>query len=132
MKRFDRELIYHHIGIPTNEVKPNEQYSSAFKMYTSTTNGNYRIQFHRFEEDSPLHQLLKSVPHVAIQVKNLEKEIEGEDILLGPYEPIPGYKVAVINDDGTPVELIQTNLSPSELWDRADKQEDLNTDGLSI
>lgn len=118
------------MGIPTKEVYPNEKYSEAFKMYTSTTNGNYRVQFHRFEEDSPLHELIKTMPHIAIQVDNLDAEIQGETLILGPYEPIDGYKVAIINDSGVPIELIETSLSPEELWDRADKQADLNTEEL--
>ncbi|MFV0536990.1 MAG: hypothetical protein ACK5M3_06395 [Dysgonomonas sp.] len=120
------------MGIPTKKVHSNEHYSEAFKMYTSTTNGNYRIQYHRFEDDSPLHFLIRTIPHIAIQVENLASEIEGEELLLGPYEPIPGYKVAIINDDGVPVELVETFLSPDELWDRADRQSDLNTEGLEL
>lgn len=132
MSKFNRDLKYHHMGIPTKEVHPNEHYSEAFKMYTSTTDGNYRIQYHRFEDNSPLHSLIKTIPHIAIQVEDLASEIEGEEILLEPYEPIPGYKVAIINDDGVPVELIETFLSPNELWDRAGKQVDLKTEGLKL
>lgn len=130
MINFNREYRYHHMGIPTDEVQPHEHYSEAFKMYTSTTDGDFRIQFHRFEADSPLHPMIKELPHVAIQVDDLLAEIEGREILLGPYEPIKGYKVAIINDEGAPVELIETSLTPKELWGKAEEQDDLNTDGL--
>lgn len=130
MSKFDNEYRYHHMGIPTTEVRPNEKYSAAFGMYTSDVDGDFRIQYHRFEENSPLHPLIKTVPHVAIQVSVLNEAIEGYEVLLGPYEPISGYRVAIINDGGVPVELIETNLTPSELWGKAKRQKDLNTSGL--
>lgn len=37
-------------------------------------------------------------------------------MILGPYEPINDYFVAIINDAGVPVELIQTSLSDEEIW----------------
>lgn len=123
---------FHHLGIPTNEVKPNERYSQAFKMYTSDHNSSFKIQFHRFEEDSPLHQLIKALPHLAFVVENLSEAIIGKEILLGPYEPVKNYKVAIINDNGVPVELIETTLSDEEIWHRAASQQDLNTDELEL
>lgn len=77
-----------------------------------------------------IHPLIKTVPHVAIQVDNLKEALEGYEILLGPYEPIPNYRVAIINDGGVPVELVETSLTPVELWGKARQQKDLNTSGL--
>lgn len=110
---------FHHTGIPTTEVREGETYAASVKMYTSDNPGNFRIQWHRFEADSPLHPLIKTLPHVAFQVDDLEAAIEGEEVLLGPYEPIDDFRVAIINDGGVPVELIQTSLSPDEVWSRA-------------
>ena len=121
---------YHHLGIPTNIVQPNERYSSVFKMYTSDNKGDFRIQFHRFEKDSPLHPIIQNNPHVSLQVDNLEEAIKGREILLGPFEPIERYKVAIINDCGLPIEFIETDLSIEELWSKASQQKDLNIDGL--
>ncbi|MDD4516037.1 hypothetical protein [Massilibacteroides sp.] len=129
--KFNQEYRYHHMGIPTTEVRPNEKFSEAFGMYTSDVDGDFRIQYHRFTADSPLHPLIKTVPHVGIQIDNLEEAVEGYEILLGPYEPISGYRVAIINDGGVPVELIETNLTPSELWGRAKEQTDLDTSKLN-
>ncbi len=124
------EYRYHHLGIPTDVVKPNERYSENFKMYTSDNDGDFRIQFHRFEKDSPLHPIIKSNPHVALQVDNLEAVIKGREILLGPFEPIERYKVAIINDGGMPIEFIETDLTIEELWGKAKTNSDLNVDGL--
>lgn len=67
---------FHYLGIPTQEVKPNEHYSEKFKTYTSDNPGKFRIQFHRFEEDSPLHPLIKNNPHIAFKVENLMTAIQ--------------------------------------------------------
>lgn len=116
-----KNIIYefHHMGIPVTEPRPGEIYSAKVKMFTSDNPGSFKIQWHRFAEDSPLHPLLKSVPHPAFKVGNLEEAIAGEEVILGPYEPIDDYFVAVINDGGVPIELIQTSLTDEELWDRA-------------
>lgn len=123
---------FHHIGIPTSEIHANEYFSENFKMYTSDNGGKFRIQFHRFENDSPLHTIIKEKPHVAFQVENLIEAIRNENVILGPYEPIPNYKVAVINDGGMPIELIETILTDEELWGKAKEQKDLNIDGLEL
>jgi hypothetical protein len=88
-------------------------------MYTSDNPGDLRIQWHRFEDNSPLHRLIKTLPHLAFKVANLEEAIIGEELLLGPYEPIDGYFVAIINDGGVPVELVQTDLPDDIIWRRA-------------
>lgn len=123
---------FHHLGIPTNEARPNEHYSEHFKMYTSDREGGqFRIQYHRFSEGCPLHPIIQNHPHIALQVADLAEVIQGKEILLGPYEPIPGYKVAIINDNGIPFELIETELTDEELWGKARQQTDLNVDQLT-
>jgi hypothetical protein len=110
---------FHHTGIPTSERKGEEKFSAAAGMYTSDNPGNFRIQWHRYTKDSPLHPLIKTLPHVAFKVSDLQAAIEGEEVILGPYEPIDDYFVAMINDHGVPVELIQTTLSDDEIWERS-------------
>ncbi|EKS6646053.1 hypothetical protein QCD58_004993 [Enterobacter hormaechei] len=110
---------FHHFGIPLQDGKEEGTFSEKAGMYTADNPGKFRVQWHRFTDDSPLHVLLKTMPHVAFKVDNLEEAVRGEEIILGPYEPIDEYFVAVINDAGVPIELIQTSLSDDELWGRA-------------
>ena len=107
---------FHHMGIPTTIPQPNERYSAKVKMFTSDNLGHFKIQWHRFEADSPLHPLIKVVPHLAFKVSNLEEAIADEEIILYPYEPIDGFYVAMINNHGVPIELIQTSLSDEDIW----------------
>ncbi len=108
---------YHHTGVPTTEVKAGEKYSSTFKMYTSGgQDSEFRVQYHRFEEDCPLHPLIKSKPHIAFKVNDLEQAIKGKEVILEPYEPFSGFKVAMIAEEGVPIEFIETTLSEEQIW----------------
>lgn len=108
---------FHHMGIPTTETKLGERYSSKFKMYTTDSiSESYRIQFHRFDDDCPLHSLIKTMPHIAYKVSSIEEAIVGEEVILEPYEPFAGFKVAMIAKSGVPIEFIETTLSEDEIW----------------
>lgn len=107
---------FHHLGIPTKEKQANEYYSAKFDLWTAdVSNTRVNAQFHRFGPNTPLHPLIAQQPHVAFKVNNIEKAIEGEKVIMEIYEPIPGYKVVMINDAGIPVEFVETDLTYEEL-----------------
>lgn len=114
---------FHHMGIPSDTPREGECYSAKAGMFTADNPGAFRIQWHRFTPDSPLHPLIRTVPHPAFKVDDLAAAIAGETLLLGPYEPIDGYRVAIIDDGGVPVELIETELPDDEIWARARRGE---------
>lgn len=110
---------FHHLGIPVRDDKEEGVFSEVAGMYTIDNPGKFRIQWHRFTENSNLDPLIKTIPHVAFKVDSLSEAIKDECVLLGPYEPIDDFFVAIIDDNGVPVELIQTTLTDDELWGRA-------------
>ncbi|AUH72082.1 hypothetical protein CAB17_08425 [Legionella sainthelensi] len=112
---------YHHMGIPTSTPMPNEKYSSTFKMYTTDGNNPFRIQWHRFEEGCPLHPLIQSTPHIAFKVNSIDEAIAGRTVLLEPYYPFDGFRVAMVEIDGAPVEFIETALTEEEIWGNSHK-----------
>jgi len=74
---------YHHIGIPTDVSRRGEYYLEQFKMYVSAFERSpCGIQWMRFEPDSPVHGLIKSVPHIAFEVDDLQAAIEGRKFSL--------------------------------------------------
>src|SRR5262249_3272741 len=85
----------------------------------------FRVQWHRFEDESPLHPLIKTLPHVAFKVSDLNGALEERRILLQPHSPFPGYRVAMIEDGGVPVEFVETTLSDEEIWSLARRQSDM-------
>ena len=111
------KFTYHHTGIPTNEPRKGERYSEKFKMYTTQGSNRHRIQWHRFEKDCPLHPLIQTVPHVAFKVSSIEDAIKGKKVILDPYYPFEGFRVAMVEIEGAPIEYIETNLSEKDIWD---------------
>ena len=109
---------YHHYGIPTADKREDERLVEVggFKFYSTPFEANkWHIQWHRFPEGHGLPDLVTKVPHIAFQVDNLDKEIEGCKVLFGPYSPLEGYRVAMIEEQGTPIELVETSLSDEQL-----------------
>jgi hypothetical protein len=106
MKTF--EFRYHHLGIPTSEKKENEAYHERLKFYHSGyESSEFGIEWMRFEDDSPMPELVKRVPHVAFVVHDLEEALKGRQILVEPNSPSEGVRVAMIEENGAPVEFLQ-------------------------
>jgi hypothetical protein len=99
---------YHHIGIPTDITQPGETYLAKYKAFcTDHENNPYGIQWMRFEAECPLPELVKTVPHVAFEVDDLESALVGQEILIEPNSPSKGAVVAFVICEGAPVEFLQ-------------------------
>lgn len=99
---------YHHTGIPTTERKKGERYLPKFGLHVSGfPDSPYGIEWMRFEAGSPIPALIQAVPHVAFEVDDLEQALAGKELLTPPNSPSDGVRVAMIVDDGCPIELIQ-------------------------
>lgn len=101
-------MKFHHIGIPTTEPFEDEIELPHLKMTVSDHENNpYGIQWQRYWEDAPYPTLVKTVPHVAFEVDDLDAEIEGKKVLIQPNSPSDGLRVAFIEVNGAPVELME-------------------------
>ena len=99
---------FHHLGIPTNTPKPNEKYIRHLKMYVSGfEHSPYGVEWMRFDPDFPVSDIIKNVPHIAFEVNDLESAIEGKKILGEISSPSEGVRVAMIIDNGAPIELLE-------------------------
>jgi hypothetical protein len=61
----------------------------------------------RFEPHCDVPAIVRTVPHIAFAVDDLDEALQGREILIAPTEPSAGVRVAFILDDGAPVELLQ-------------------------
>jgi hypothetical protein len=105
-------MKYHHLGIPTTGSFANEIDIPHLKMTVSDHRGNaFGIQWQRYWPDAPYPELVKSVPHVAFEVGNLARALEGQEVIISPNSPSPGFMVAFIVVDGAPVELLEIDRS---------------------
>ena len=102
------KLQYHHLGIPTHEQRADETYLEEFKIYVSGYEKSpFGIEWMRFEPDCPLPELVKTVPHVAFEVDDLDAALVGQQVLIAPNSPSEGVRVAFIVHDGAPVEFLE-------------------------
>lgn len=99
---------YHHTGIPTTEARPGERHLAQFKLFVSGfPDSAYGVEWMRFEADSPLPEIVRTVPHVAFEVDDLDAALEGKHVLCAPGVPSSGVRAAMILDNGCPIELIE-------------------------
>lgn len=99
---------YHHIGIPTQTPREGEEYLERYGMHVSGyEQSDYGVEWMRFEPDSPLPELVRTVPHVAFEVDDLRAELAGREVLIAPNSPSPGVTVAFIVENGAPIEFLQ-------------------------
>lgn len=101
-------MRFHHIGIPTKEKKQNERYLKKYKFYVSGfETSEYGIEWMRFEEDSPISDLIKTIPHIAFEVDDLNAAIKRKELIGEISSPSKGVKTAMITENGAPVEFIE-------------------------
>ena len=101
-------MKFNPVGIPTTERFEGEIDLPHLKMTVSDHESNpYGIQWQRYWDDAPYPELVKTVPHVAFVVENLEEELQGKKVIIQPNSPSEGLLVAFIEVDGAPVELMQ-------------------------
>lgn len=101
---------YHHLGIPTKREMPGETYIPQFKLYVSGFKTSpFGMEWMRYEKGSPVNKLIRTVPHLAFEVNDLEHEIHVHDlkVITQSNSPSDGVRVAMIEHNGAPVELIE-------------------------
>jgi hypothetical protein len=99
---------FHRVGIPTGVPRSGEHYLEAFKVFASGFDtSSYGVEWLRFESDSPVPELVRSVPYVAFQVDNLEAAIAGKEIIFSPFSPYSGVRAAMIVENGAPIEVLE-------------------------
>ena len=101
-------MKFNHIGIPTTERFEGEIDLPHLKMTVSDHENNpYGIQWQRYWDDCSFPELVKTVPHIAFIVDDLEKELEGKNVIIKPNSPSKGLMVAFVEVNGAPIELIE-------------------------
>ena len=101
---------FHHLGIPTNVKMPGEKYIPHLKISVSGfSTSPFGVEWMRFDADSEFDELIKTVPHLAFEVTDLENELKARNlkVITRANSPAEGIKVAMIEHNGTPVELIE-------------------------
>ncbi|MCX7826912.1 MAG: hypothetical protein N2689_15345 [Verrucomicrobiae bacterium] len=99
---------FHHVGLPTDEKHVGERWVPDTKVWTTNPDAHpYRVEFLRFEPDTPVKGPVRDQVHLAFKTDDLQREIEGENVLLGPFSPRAGLRVVFILKDGAVFEFMQ-------------------------
>ena len=101
-------MKYHHVGIPTQSPRDGECYLADFDIHATDHETNpFGIQWMRYGRDCKLPSIVQEVAHVAFEVEDLNKALQGREVLIRPNSPSKGVTVAFILEKGAPVELLQ-------------------------
>lgn len=99
---------FSHIGIPTTEEKNWDGFYEPGKIhYTEFDKDEFKVEWVKFDADSPMPEMMRTIPHVAYQVPNMEDALEGKEILVETFSPGEGVRVAFIVHNGSPVEFME-------------------------
>lgn len=105
-----KEITYKfdHIGVPTKNPQEGEFYIEDGKCFaTDPTKTKFNIEFLRPEDGCPYPPILLEKPHVSYLVENLDEALEGENVVVEPFQPIPTRRVAFIDFEGFLIELAE-------------------------
>jgi hypothetical protein len=117
MRQFDRSR-FDHIGVVTEDQQRRESFVESTRCWvTSPRDHPYNVEVLRYEPDSPVTGPLRTEPHVAYRVDDVDRAVDGHDALLEPFDVGNGFlKVAFVLIDGVIVEFMQYANPDEEGW----------------
>jgi hypothetical protein len=99
---------FHHFGVPTNVQGSTETYLEEAKVYLTDPESNpYRIEFLRFEPDSPMPEVVKTKPHAAFVVDSIEDSLQGQNVVIPPFDATDTLRVAFLMDGDALIEVME-------------------------
>ena len=99
---------FSHIGIPTTEEKQWDGFYEPGKIhYTDFEKDAFGVEWLKFDADSPMPEMMQTIPHVAYRVDDIEAALRGKEILVDVFSPGSGIRVAFIKHNGSPVEFME-------------------------
>lgn len=106
-------MQFDHVGFITDEKKPGERFVPATKVWvTDIASHPYRVEWLRFEPDSPVTGPVRNQPHVAFRVDSIAEAAKGLKVLLEPFDAgiakVGFYQTA----DGAVVEFMEYYKTP--------------------
>ena len=99
---------FDHIGLITEQRHQGEIFVEATRVWvTDPKNHPYSIEWLRFEPDSSVTGLVRTKPHIAFRVDNIDKASHGLKVLLEPFDV--GFAMVGFyqSEDNAVIELMQ-------------------------
>lgn len=105
--------VFSHIGVITDEKKPGEVFVEATRVWvTDFLNHPFRVEWLRFEPDSPVQGPVRERAHVAFEVDSIQEAATGMKELLAPFDAGIATVGFYQNDDGAVVEFMEMKPQP--------------------
>ena len=99
---------YHHLGIPVKDPIPGERHIPHLGLYVKGFDTSpFGIELMRFEDHCPFDEIIKTIPHIAFVVPDINEAIKNFEVIAEPNSPMQGVKVAMIIHNGAPIELME-------------------------
>ncbi len=109
------EKQFDHVGFITSEKKAGETYVAATKVWvTDIPSHPYRVEWLRFEPDSPVKGPVREKPHVAFRVENIAQAAKGMKVLIEPFDAGIARVGFYEAEDGAVVEFMEYHKKPKE------------------
>lgn len=104
----DAEMEFDHVGVPTTERQPDEDWVEQTRVWvTNPRQHPYRIEYLRFEPDSPCTWEIQNRPHVAYRVQSIDPYLTQGEIVLGPFQVADMARVVFVKQHGLITEYMQ-------------------------
>jgi hypothetical protein len=110
---------FDHVGLITDVEKSGESWVEATRVWVTNPRAHpFNVEWLRFEPDTPVTGPLRTEPHVAYRVLDVEAAIDGHEVLAEPFDPSrTGFvTVAFVLVDGGVVEFMQYANPDEEGW----------------
>ncbi len=99
---------YHHVGIPHVTPRADERHLEVLGVHVAGFGTSpFGVEWMRFEPHCHVPDIVRTTPHVAFEVDDLDQALVGREVLIEPNSPSDGVRVAFILDNGAPVELLE-------------------------
>ena len=113
------KLTFHHVGIPLckDNPLPAESHNPELKMKASGYfETPYAMEWMEFDDKNELPEIIKTQPHIAYVVDDLDKAIKGRQLVLAPSSPAAGVRVAFVLEGRDLIEFLQFDRPEQEVW----------------
>ena len=107
-------MEFDHVGYRSYEKRDGEFYYAPNKVWiTDSSKHPFSIEWLRYDEDSPVPEEVKNLPHVGFIVESIRDAARGLELLLGPmiidqHTTVAFYRTT----DGGVVEFKETGGHP--------------------
>jgi SAM-dependent methyltransferase len=106
---------YHHLGLPHAAPRAGERSLPHLGVHVcGFETSPFGIEWMRFDPHCRVPDAVRTLPHLAFVVDDLDAALAGRELLIAPNSPSPGVRVAFILDDGAPVELLEFDRPAEE------------------